>query len=873
MSGQVPPTKKVKIVAQGACSMCSDRIQTFAILTEGVLKATYDLERKILTVEVDKATFDKDLLHQNIAGAGHATNKLEANTEAYANLPGCCQYAGILEKPDEHADDNGTIHLGKLENNNNSNSTEDLRNIDSSLIAGMIYERDAVGNRVPLIGASVEWLNVGLGTVTDIDGHFELEREAGTEDLVISHVGYRNDTISMKNENMVSIVMTDALTLNTVEVVYRKRSTEISYLNPIKVQNIDEKEFLKAACCNIAESFETNPSVDVSFTDAITGTRKIQLLGLEGPNIQTTRENMPYIRGLAVLYGFEFTPGTWLEGMQLNMGTGSVANGFESLAGQINIELKKPCGNMEKMYLNLYANQGGRGEANLNIRHDINDKWSAATLLHAKKNLIENDRNKDSFLDNPLSEAFIGLHRWKFIGDDGFRFQAGIKGTHYDNTSGQIGYVKDSELVKNDLWGAAISIRRVEGWVKLGKVFADKPFASMGLQISGSFHKQDAEFGIPARQFDVLFEDNKRYNLFRKYDAKQQSFYANYIYQNVLGSIEHKYRVGYSFQYDNYDELVAFTKFDREEVSTGIFAEYTYAPSELLTAVFGIRQDLHNSYGVFFTPRANLRYAPNDDTVFRLAAGRSLRTASVFAENLAMFASNRRILYNPGAPSNFPYALKPEIGWNFGANMSKAVRIGVKEFIFGADYYYTFFQDQVVIDYDRDVQSVSIYNLDGASYSHSVQVQVDVELLPNFDVRLAYRFNDVKTKYLDGLLRKPLASIQRAFINVGYEIEHKWAFDATVNWQGRKRIPNTSTNPDAFRVDDYSPNFFVVNTQVTKKWKTLDWYVGVENLFNFTQSNPILSADIPSSEYFDSSLVWGPIFGRNIYSGIRYKIK
>ncbi len=848
--------KSVQIHVKGACGMCTTRIQNFALVTDGVLNAQYNLEKQILTVEIDKTTFDKNVLHENIANAGHATNKRKASPEAYANLPGCCQYAGpVAPSSEQEEDHSGHDHAAGEEHeekNENSDSIVDSR----EEVSGMIYERDDTGNRIPLIGATVKWLDQSSGTVTDVDGQFSLNRMPGVDDLEVSYVGYQNDTISMKNESIVSIVLTDALTLNTVEVVHRKRTTEISYLNPIKVQNINEKEFLKAACCNIAESFETNPSVDVSFTDAITGTRKIQLLGLEGPNIQVTRENMPYVRGLAALYGFTFTPGTWLEGMQLNMGTGSVANGYESLAGQINIELKKPCGNMELLYVNLYANEGGRTEANVNIRHDINDKWYAATLLHAKKNFSENDRNNDKFLDNPLSQNFIALHRWKFIGDDGFRFQAGIKGTKYDNISGQVGYAASPDPKADGLWGATVNINRLEGWAKFGKVFLDNPFASMGLQLSAVHHNQDALFGT------------------RIYDAKQTSFYANYLYQNVLNnSTKHKYRVGYSFQYDKFDELVLATEFARNEVSTGVFVEYTYQPSEVFTMVLGARQDLHNSYGVFFTPRANLRYAPNDDTVFRLAAGRSLRTASVFAENIGMFASNRQIRWNPGAPADYPYQFQPEIGWNFGANVSKAIRVGAKEVVFGADYYYTFFESQVIVDYIHDAQSVSIYNLDGPSYSHSVQAQIDTELFPFFDLRLAYRFNDVKTRYLDGLSRKPLTSAQRAFINMAYEIEHKWAFDATVNWQGDRLIPNTSTNPAEYRLPDYSPDFVTINMQATKKWKALDIYLGVENLLNFTQDNPILSAENPNSEFFDSSLIWGPIFGRNIYAGLRYKIK
>jgi copper chaperone CopZ len=844
--GTPPVVKKLKIHVEGKCAMCTDRIQTFAILTTGVMEAEYDLPRQILSIKYNKNTFDQNQLHQNIANAGHSTNKVKADEEAYSDLPGCCQYDGVPETANNSMVNGNIIEFSDVATPQQSEFTPN--------ITGMIYEKDPVGNKQPLIGATVRWLNQNDGTVTDLEGYFYLDRVDSETDIEVSYVGYQSDTISMQNESMVSIVLTDAMTLNTVEVVHRKKTTEISFLNPIKVQNIDEKEFMKAACCNIAESFETNPSVDISFTDAVTGTKKIQLLGLEGPNIQVMRENMPYIRGLAAIYGFEFTPATWLEGMQLNMGTGSVANGFEGLAGQINIELKKPCSNMEKLYLNLYANEGGRTEFNANIRHDINDKWHAATLLHTKKNFIENDRNDDGFLDNPLAEHVIALHRWKFIGDDGFRWQAGIKGTLFDNTSGQVGFDKDVAPETSDTWGASTNINRIEGWMKFGKVFLDNPLASMGLQLSGSHHDQKAIFGT------------------RVYNAKQSSFYGNFIYQNIITSTKHKYRVGYSFQYDKFDELVLLTPFNREEISTGIFGEYSFKPSEKFTAVIGLRQDHHNSYGVFFTPRTNLRFAPNDDTVFRLAAGRSLRTANVFAENIGLFASNRRILFTPGAPANFPNGLQPEIGWNFGANVSKAIRIGAREFVFGADYYYTFFESQVVVDYDHNPQQVSIYNLDGPSYSHSIQAQVDVEILPMLDVRLAYRFNDVRTRYIDGILRKPLISAHRAFVNVAYEIENKWAFDATFNLQGARRIPSTASNPEEFRLEDNSPNFVTLNGQITRKWKGFDWYVGVENALNYRQENPIISAENPNSEFFDSALVWGPIFGRMVYTGFRYKI-
>jgi len=826
----------------GICGSCKDRIETIAILSVGVMKATYNIDQQELTIVSHIPTYEEKTLHKNIAKSGHDTEIKKAPLGAYNQLPGCCKY----RDPNSADFDHG--------NSDVFSDVNDGHDHGENKVCGMIYEEDKLGNREPLIGATISWLGTSSGTTTDSDGHFELDRIVSTSEIIISYVSYQPDTIDMKEESMISVVLSNAILLDQVEVVHRKKTTEISYLNPIKIQNISEKELLKAACCNVAESFETTPAIDVTFTDAVTGTRKIQMLGLEGPYVQIMRENIPYIRGLAAVYGLTYTPGAWLQGIQLNLGAGSVANGYESFTGQINLEIRKP-EDMDKLYLNLYANEAGRTEANLILRHNISKKWYSGTLLHGKYDALEQDRNNDNFLDGALSRSIIAMNRWKFYGDDGFRFQFGIKGTYIENVSGQVGFneIKNQEVV--NLWGAQIKTKRYEAWLKSGKIFENNPFKSIGFQLSGVLHDQEANYG--------------RLN----YDGNQKSFYSNLMFQNVLGNASHKYKIGLSYQYDNYREMLG-SEFLRNESIPGGFVEYTYSHLDKFNLVLGLRGDRHNNFGFFITPRLHMRWALNEGHVLRIAGGRAQRTASIFAENTGMFATNRQISLIPESDPQNPYGLNPEVAWNFGINESKLLKINGRDAVVSLDYYFTFFKDQVVLDYDFDPNKVIIYNLAGKSYSSSIQAQLDYEFMPRFDMRFAYRFNDVKTKYREGLLQKPLISRQRAFLNLAYETHGLWKFDATLNWQGTKRIPGTESNPGNFQREDQSPSFFMVNAQISKEFANkLDLYVGVENLLNYKQDDPIISADNPFGKYFDSSLIWGPVFGRNVYVGVRYAIE
>lgn len=720
------------------------------------------------------------------------------------------------------------------------------------LVSGTV--KDKARSTEPLVGATISTIDNSTGTQTDENGNFSLTIPGGETKLIVSYIGYSTDTITITGDKL-EVRLDKPRTLKEVTIVKRQQSTTIGMLDPIKTERIGERELLKAACCNLSESFETTPSVDVAFTDAVSGYKQIQMLGLAGPYTLITRENIPDTRGLASVTGLTFTPGTWIEGMQLSKGTGSVVNGYESVAGQINVELRKPFEDSDPKWLfNMYQNTQGRTEGNVVYRKKLNEKLSANLMLHGKSQWSKVDQNNDGFMDQPLDKQFVGLNRWFYFAPNGLEIQGGVKGTSVTNTGGQLNYENGTEQKTGNPWGYLMDIQRVEGWAKIGKMFRDKPGTSMGLQLSGIYHDQDATYGS------------------RSYAAKQKSFYANYIFQTIIDNTNHILKTGASMQADQYDENLGVSNYARNEYVPGLFAEYAYSFLDKFNLVAGIRGDYHNLYGAFATPRLHVRYVPFKKTVLRASVGRAQRTANIFAENLGFMASNRSFIVM-GLPGNKPYGLDAEVAWNTGLNLTQKFMLDYRDGAVSFDYYYTQFQNQVVVDAENpDV--LRFYNLDGLSYAHSFQAQFDYELLHKLDLRLAYRWYDVKTTY-DGVLKhRPLVAAHRAFANIGYETRNSWKFDYTVQWVGEKRVPALHDHHhNATEPQYYSPSFIQMNAQVSKSWKEVfEVYIGSENLTNYMQHMPIAGGTMPFDRGFDASMIWGPVMGRNVYAGFRYKI-
>lgn len=716
-----------------------------------------------------------------------------------------------------------------------------------NIIKGHLYDEE----KAPIIGGNVYWEGTQKGTTTDIDGYFELKQAAETNKLAASYIGYTTVITPITDfSTPIKIYLQGSVDLEEVVISERALGTIAPRTSVIQSQKITFDELCRAACCNLAESFVTNPSVDVAYSDAATGARQIKLLGLAGTYVQMLTENYPNFRGAASLYGLDYVPGAWMESIQVSKGTSSVKNGYEALAGQINIEYKKPP-TSDIFSLNLFGSGSGRYEGNADASWLVNDKLSTGLLVHYSNDATSHDGNDDGFLDMPLKEQYNVMNRWYYQGDK-FISQFGGRFLHENRTGGQ----DTKHHSFTDPYRIQLTTNRGELFAKNAYIIDKEKNESVALILSGSYHEQNSMY------------DKTPYNIY------QNNIYGSLLYEKEY-SYAHRISTGVSLNHDAFNENLQFVgdkreSFNRKETVTGAYAQYTYNLNDKLIVLAGIRGDYSSLYDFFVTPRLHVKYNPFEWIHIRGSVGKGYRTPNVLAENNFLLASSREMLIAP--------ELKQEEAFNTGTSLSFYIPIAGKDLSLTGEWYYTNFANQVVVDMDSDAHQVSFYNLnDGKSFSHNYQVEATYPFFRGFTVTAAYRYTDAQTDYRNQKtgevkrLTKALTSDSKGLITASYQTPlKKWQFDATAQFNGGGRMPT----PDAVKPlwDERFKSYTVVNAQVTKYFRNWSIYVGGENLFNFTQDQPIIGAEKPRGDVFDGSMVWGPVHGRKIYAGIRYNI-
>jgi outer membrane receptor for ferrienterochelin and colicins len=709
-------------------------------------------------------------------------------------------------------------------------------------IKGRVVEKMEDGKELPIPGANVYWEGATIGVASDEEGFYLIPSpENYPATMVVSFVGYQAYTQVIKEWNHYHIYLQQSVELEEVKVKGKVNTTKFSTINTINMQTLSTRELEKAACCNLSESFSTNATVDVTFTDAVSGAKKIQMLGLDGVYTQITQENMPLIRGISSAYGLSYVPGTWIESIQIIKGAGSVVNGFESFAGQINLEYYKP-ESAPKLFWNAYTNSEGKLENNLLLAKKQGN-WKSNLFTHISYFDNEVDHNEDNFLDVPKTKQVNVLNRWEYK-DKNYHIGFTARALAEDREGGTLekgvpnSYVVD---IHNDL---------LEFTSKTGMKLPNSPGKSMGFQTSFRRHNQTAIFGN------------------NDYKGLQESAYLNLIRQTYIGNSNHKLKYGTSYYADRYTESFSgninalFTDKVRTDLMTGLFSEYSYNWGESFDLTAGLRADYYNNTEQFnYLPRLNMKYNPTENTAIRLSAGKAFRIANVLVENASFLASNRTVTIGD---------LSPEIAWNYGVNITHSFRLFGRDGTINADAYRTDFENQIVVDIEKQ-DALSFYNLDGKSYATSMQLDVAYEIFDKLDVKMAYKINEVKTTFGGVVKIAPLTPKTRGLFNLSYATNFdKWVFDVTANYIGESRIPTHELIDE-----EYSAPFKLYNAQVTKKFRKFDVYLGGENLLSYKQKTPILDAGNPSStsSAFDASLIYAPVNGRMIYAGLRYKIK
>ena len=686
-----------------------------------------------------------------------------------------------------------------------------------------------------LYGVKIKLLKSKKGVVTNEEGIFELVLPKSLPDtMVISARGYFSDTIIVDKKDRflaLNVVLYSEQLLPEVIVEYKRKSFSISRLKVLHVEELSSSELKKAACCNLGESFETNASVDVNMTDAVSGAKKIQMMGLEGIYTQIQFENIPYLRGLESSFGLETIPGSWIESIQITKGAGNVVNGNESMAGLINLELEKP-ETMDRFFMNAYQNRFGRSELNFRSGLSLSKKWSAGIFGYISSQWGEVDENGDSFMDIPLGSNLSALGRFDYEGDKmeaklGFNIHEDIK------NGGQMSSIANP-------YGVQINNSHFDLFTKTG-FFGKKPSQSLGIITNWKYQLIDGNFGN------------------RYFAGEEKRGYVNIIYDDFIKTSDHKIKTGLSYTYiDIWQSTSDTLSSNRIENIPGAFFEYTFTGSRL-TTVFGTRYDYHLLFGQQIVPRVHLKYKLSEYTDFRLTSGKGWRVPNYIMDNISLLANS----YAWVAPSE----IKPEVSWNVGGSIYQEFDMKNNPASITVDFYRTWFENQLVVDRENDL--IRFSNLENQSVSNSFQVEVSIEPIQRFVVRGAYKYLDVRSLFGDSLQAKVMIPKHRGFLNLAYTTRNKrWDYDLTLSVFGKARLAATSQSSREF--SDVFPR---LNAQVTYKLKKWDFYLGGENLTNYRQENPIIEPENPFGPNFDATRAWGPIIGYNIYVGLRYSIK
>lgn len=708
-----------------------------------------------------------------------------------------------------------------------------------------------------LIGARIWCPQLELGTIADSSGNFSLTiTKTPKAILIISYPEHESDSIPIGNKTQFDITLQKSKTLEKIEIVEQQDGVIISHDQDIKTEHITQAELSKSACCDMAGCFETQTTVQPQTTNVITNSKELRILGLSGVYNQVLIDGLPMIQALSYTYGISGIPGTLVDNIYISKGANSVLQGYESMSGQINVETKDP-DKGETFLFNSYINSFGEKHLNSNFSFRKN-KWSNLSAVHVVQPANRIDRDGDYFLDLPLLERYSFFNKTKYGNENeaGWFTQFTLRYMREYRMGGQVNFNPAEHTGSNQIYGQVVSVHHPEIYSKTGYRFNARN--AISLMASGFYQNQHSYFGTLS------------------YQAEQKNAYANLQYEYSYG--EHNVKSGVSIrQLDLYENL-SFPEgsmgrtyaglYKRKELIPGAFAENTLVLLEdKITWLTGLRADHHNQFGTQVTPRTLFKIRPTPNTTLRLSAGTGWRTVNLFSENIGLFISSRDI--------QFAEPLEPEKAINYGINITQDFESNTENLsgLLSVDFYHTQFSNQIFPDYDTDPTQAIIRNFRGISISDGFQAELNLKFYKRFEWKTGYTWLFVYRETQQGKTELPFNPRHKLLGSFSYKpLSDRFHLDVNVHIFGKQRLPDTRLNPDAFRRPDYSESYMTMNAQFTYTLSKWEFYTGCENILDFRQRQPIVSWQQPFSPWFDTSSVWGPTRGRELYIGVRFKL-
>ena len=743
----------------------------------------------------------------------------------------------------------------------------------------------------PLVGATIYWQNTTAGATTSTDGSFTLRRVAGFDTLVVEYLGYDTKSLDIDRDasDLTIELNASAVDIDAVVIESAQRGNYAKQSGITRQEQISFAGLCKMACCSLAESFENSASVTVGYSDAISGARQIKMLGLAGTYTQILDENRPIMQGAGAAYGLSYTPGMWLNSIQVSKGVASVTAGHEAITGQINLEHRKPT-DEERFFLNLFLDSHLKPEFNLSSAIPVtkDKRLSTVILAHGAYGTMNHDGNKDGYRDTPLARTGSVANRWLWQGKNGEQVRWGVKYLYDHRIGGQMDY--NTKMHKDSYFDNGVSWR--ENW-HTKKIYGSEvenqeagAYFKIGMPVGEAVYDKENNEELRSNIAIVVdydfFNESSYFGADKEYFGRQHMTTANAMYahyftprSSLISGISASSRWVKERLFDWVGGATPTNLLtpNRNESEVGAYTEYTFNLKDKLSVVAGIRYD----YAFYFrkhliTPRAHVKWNITPTTILRGSVGLGHRPTDIITDNIGVLATGRAVKVEMDSRDRMEKALTA------GGSLSQSFStFAPNDLTISVDYFYTRLFNTVIVDQERDASNIYIYEMGGMSRTHTAQIDITWTPIRRFDIFATFRYTDSRyTINHNGapmLVERPLVGRYKALINLQYATNmRKWVFDLTAQLNGPARIPTQTGDMSDSHLSNGGKPYPMLFAQVSRRIKKWEIYLGCENVIGFKQKEPIIMADDPYSTAFNSSLVWGPLTGQKVYVGVRFNL-
>jgi len=681
------------------------------------------------------------------------------------------------------------------------------------------------GEAIP--GAWVKSWPSGEQIQTDMSGGFILST-AVCDSLIVFAPGYFTRSIpcvSLQKESQIDLEPR-SVELNQVVVTGVTAPVSVS-ASTLRVEQISKRHLTLFPARSVAEGLHFVNGLTDKPECAVCGSGQVQINGMPGAYTLVLIDGLPVMGALASVYGLSAIPVSLVDRVEVIKGPASTAYGSDALGGVINIFTRKPTDRNE-VFIQMEYSSHQQGEWSGGWQGKLGRRGALLVMAHLTRHTGRIDQNDDGFTDVPLIQRLTGFVKWSGTGK--MNVVTSLRVLDEERWGGELGW--NNEYRGSDqIYGEYIRTRRLEWAWKAEPV---KGWFAEGALANHVQHSDYGENGFNALQQNGFLHTWKAWN-----------------------SGKHAIRMGATQRYLNYFDQTGIQSSEKRWIP-GVYAQDEWKPLRGWSILGGLRMDLHQAHGLVWAPQLNIRYATPSGVSYRINSGKGFRYVNLFTEEHAALSGSRTIILEE--------QLLPEQSDAVQADVTRISNFGTSGVINASiGGFYTRFTNRILPDYFTDPGAIVYRNLRGVGFVRGFNADLSLAGSAAFRLTCGTTWTHSFDRLEDGTRTiQPLVPSWVHTATVWWQLNSHWECSWLIRHTGRMILP-AHPSRESGSSSPFSQHHFQLRYACETKWSA---WIGVRNVFNYTQPNPILFPQDPFSEQFDASSIYGPTQGRHLVVGI-----